>query len=110
MAVSSPLVRGATLVACTRSVIAYPGWGNSLRLCGTHRNCRAVHATQNHITFCTATAELLTYQQDMTVSAADLHTQQAWKFWKKLGSPKYHVAPMVDQVLSETCFSIVAYL
>ena len=34
----------------------------------------------------------------MTVSATDLHTQQAWEFWRRIGSPKYHVAPMVDQV------------
>ena len=34
----------------------------------------------------------------MTLSATDLHTQQAWEFWRKLGSPKHHVAPMVDQV------------
>lgn len=34
----------------------------------------------------------------MTLSATDLHTQQAWEFWRKIGSPKYHVAPMVDQV------------
>ena len=38
----------------------------------------------------------------MTLSATDLHTQQAWDFWRKLGSPKYHVAPMVDQVPSST--------
>lgn len=39
----------------------------------------------------------------MTLSPADLHVQQAWEFWRKLGSPKYHVAPMVDQVPSRTC-------
>jgi hypothetical protein len=26
------------------------------------------------------------------------HAEQAWAFFKSLGSPKYHVAPMVDQV------------
>ena len=36
--------------------------------------------------------------QEMTVPAADLHAQQAWEFWRRLGSPRYHVAPMVDQV------------
>lgn len=34
----------------------------------------------------------------MTLSAAELHTKRAWDFWRKLDSPKYHVAPMVDQV------------
>lgn len=40
----------------------------------------------------------------MTLSATDLHTQQAWEFWRKIGSPKYHVAPMVDQVSIRCCF------
>lgn len=26
------------------------------------------------------------------------HAERAWEYWRKLGSPKYHVAPMVDQV------------
>lgn len=28
------------------------------------------------------------------------HVQQAWEHWRKLGAPKYLVAPMVDQVCS----------
>ena len=28
------------------------------------------------------------------------HAKAAWEFFRSLGSPKYHVAPMVDQVLS----------
>lgn len=27
------------------------------------------------------------------------HAAKAWEFFRKWGSPKYHVAPMVDQVL-----------
>lgn len=26
------------------------------------------------------------------------HSERAWAYWRSLGSPKYHVAPMVDQV------------
>ena len=26
------------------------------------------------------------------------HAKQAWEFFRSIGSPKYHVAPMVDQV------------
>lgn len=26
------------------------------------------------------------------------HANQAWEFFRSIGSPKYHVAPMVDQV------------
>ena len=44
------------------------------------------------------------FANPMTLSAADLHTERAWKFWRKLGSPKYHVAPMVDQVPILLCF------
>ena len=42
------------------------------------------------------------FATSMTLSAKDLHTQQAWEFWRKLGLPKYHVAPMVDQVPPNT--------
>ena len=55
---------------------------------------------------CTAASKYLAgsaLATSMTLSPADLHIQQAWEFWKKLGSPKYHVAPMVDQVPSSTC-------
>lgn len=41
----------------------------------------------------------------MTLSATDLHAQQAWEFWRKIGSPKYHVAPMVDQVQYRRCLN-----
>lgn len=26
------------------------------------------------------------------------HAARAWQFFRSIGSPKYHVAPMVDQV------------
>lgn len=28
----------------------------------------------------------------------DSHSERAWAYWRSLGAPKYHVAPMVDQV------------
>ena len=28
------------------------------------------------------------------------HASKAWDFFRSIGSPKYHVAPMVDQVFS----------
>ena len=28
----------------------------------------------------------------------DSHVAQAWEWWQSIGAPKYHVAPMVDQV------------
>ncbi|KAF8065442.1 HAP2 [Scenedesmus sp. PABB004] len=30
-------------------------------------------------------------------AALEAHAQRAWAYWRALGSPKYHVAPMVDQ-------------
>lgn len=45
-----------------------------------------------------ACQQLQTTSPDMTIPAADLHVQQAWEFWRRIGSPKFHVAPMVDQV------------
>ena len=30
--------------------------------------------------------------------AAKSHAAAAWDFWRRIGSPKFHVAPMVDQV------------
>ena len=63
---------------------------------------------RGHPLTCTAASRHLVSSAtatSMTLSAADLHVQQAWDFWRKLGSPKYHVAPMVDQVPSSTrCF------
>ena len=29
---------------------------------------------------------------------AEQHAERAWAFFRSIGSPKYHVAPMVDQV------------
>ena len=29
----------------------------------------------------------------------DAHVAQAWEWWNGMGAPKYHVAPMVDQVI-----------
>ena len=31
----------------------------------------------------------------------DAHVSQAWEWWTNMGAPKYHVAPMVDQVRVE---------
>lgn len=31
-------------------------------------------------------------------NGGDSHSERAWAYWRSLGSPKYHVAPMVDQV------------
>lgn len=31
----------------------------------------------------------------------DAHVESAWKWWESIGAPKYHVAPMVDQVRRE---------
>lgn len=30
--------------------------------------------------------------------AAKSHAAAAWEFWRSIGCPKFHVAPMVDQV------------
>ena len=30
------------------------------------------------------------------------HAKKAWEFFRSIGSPKYHVAPMVDQVAPNT--------
>ena len=34
-------------------------------------------------------------------SDLDAHVAQAWEWWNSIGAPKYHVAPMVDQVRGE---------
>jgi hypothetical protein len=31
-------------------------------------------------------------------AALEAHVQRSWDYFKSLGSPKWHVAPMVDQV------------
>lgn len=31
-------------------------------------------------------------------AALEAHVQRSWNYFKSLGSPKWHVAPMVDQV------------
>ena len=33
---------------------------------------------------------------------AEQHAERAWAFFRSIGSPKYHVAPMVDQVFLST--------
>jgi hypothetical protein len=43
-----------------------------------------------------------------TTDAPGEHAQQAWEHWRKLGAPKYLVAPMVDQVW-QRCGSIVVF-
>lgn len=48
-------------------------------------------------------------EADMTVPPADLHVQQAWEFWQRIGAPKFHVAPMVDQV-NKSCVVCLADL
>ena len=34
----------------------------------------------------------------LSPSDMDAHVAQAWEWWNSIGAPKYHVAPMVDQV------------
>lgn len=29
--------------------------------------------------------------------ALDAHVERSWEYWRRLGSPRWHVAPMVDQ-------------
>lgn len=38
-------------------------------------------------------------RRDDTQPSVSAHAERAWDFFRKIGSPKYHVAPMVDQVL-----------
>ena len=54
-----------------------------------------------HKTLASTCQEFQEQSAEMTVPAADLHVQQAWDFWRRIGSPKFHVAPMVDQVWIE---------
>ena len=99
-AVRSSLACGAS-AACRRSLIAKFFLNKTSRACG----CAAASRVSPNIptrrnTFVTAAGQVLipAKQPAMTVSSAELHAKQAWEFWKRLGSPKYHVAPMVDQV------------
>jgi hypothetical protein len=36
-----------------------------------------------------------------TPEALDAHVERSWAYFRSLGSPKWHVAPMVDQVLEQ---------
>lgn len=54
-----------------------------------------------HGTATSACQQLKATSPHMTIPPADLHVQQAWEFWQRIGAPKFHVAPMVDQV--QTC-------
>ena len=58
-----------------------------------------------HSTSASTCKQIQEESAQMTVPAADLHVQQAWDFWRRIGSPKFHVAPMVDQVC--TCMKVM---
>lgn len=49
--------------------------------------------------------QALTVQLSTDMSAKELHIQKAWEFFRKIGSPKYVCAPMVDQ--SELSFRML---
>lgn len=63
---------------------------------------------QNSMTVATAVAEVAPSPPTaaegdvppfLTAEALDAHVERAWAHFRSLGSPKWHVAPMVDQVL-----------
>lgn len=35
--------------------------------------------------------------------ALDAHVARSWEYFRSLGSPRWHVAPMVDQVTPHYC-------
>lgn len=104
-AVCNPLACGAS-AACRRSLTATSFLNRASRACGFAATSRVSPSTlTRRDTFVTAAQQVLikAKQPAMTVSSAELHAKQAWEFWKRLGSPKYHVAPMVDQVYNNVC-------
>lgn len=52
-----------------------------------------------------AIQELLLYKDPESLKA---HVERAWEHFRSLGSPQYHVAPMVDQVGGSACRGPVA--
>ncbi len=104
-AVCNPLACGAS-AACRRSLTATSLLNRASRACGFAATSRVSPSTLTRKNTCvTAAEQVLTKakQPAMTVSSAELHANQAWEFWKRLGSPKYQVAPMVDQVYNNVC-------
>ncbi len=104
-AVCSSLACGAS-AAYRRSLITHSLFNSTRRACGFAAVSRVSPNTPTRrINFVTAAEQLLitTKQPAMTIPSAELHVKQAWEFWRKLGSPKYHVAPMVDQVNNDVC-------
>jgi hypothetical protein len=81
------------------------GYGNFLWLVGRLfvRPGLLTHARQLHLATmtveqpdaCPADAEGPPYD---TPAALEKHIQRSWAHFRSLGSPKFHVAPMVDQV------------
>lgn len=52
-----------------------------------------------------AIQELLLYKDPESLKA---HVERSWEHFRSLGSPQYHVAPMVDQVGGSACGGAVA--
>ena len=100
-AVYSSMSRVGAAAVCKRSARAYPLYSSNSTVSGSALGSQiSVNIRTHSISSATAASHFpcSALPPVMTASVAELHTKQAWEFWRRLGSPKYHVAPMVDQV------------
>lgn len=100
-AVYSSMSRVGAAAVCKRSARTYPLYSSNSTVSGSGLGSQITVKTRTR-SISSATAAPPFSCSDlppvMTASRAELHTKQAWEFWRRLESPKYHVAPMVDQV------------